>query len=61
MDRSLIARGVSRCSAKRFYASLLPWTALLGFGVSPIIGYFIALSAVRHHARARARHAEGGR
>jgi molybdopterin-containing oxidoreductase family membrane subunit len=36
MDRSLIARGVSRCSATRFYASLLPWTALLGFGVYAI-------------------------
>ena len=36
MDRPLIARGVSRCSPARFYVSLLPWTALLGFGVYAI-------------------------
>lgn len=36
MDRALIARGVSRCSPARFYLSLVPWVALLAFGVYAI-------------------------
>lgn len=36
MDRSIIARGVSRCAPGSFYMRLLPWVALLGFGVYAI-------------------------
>jgi Ni/Fe-hydrogenase subunit HybB-like protein len=33
MDKFLIARGVKRCSQRRFLLWILPWTALLAFGL----------------------------
>ncbi len=33
MDREFIARGVRRCSTAKFLLWLLPWTALLAFGL----------------------------
>jgi len=33
MDKFLIARGLKRCSTARFAAWILPWIALLGFGL----------------------------
>ena len=33
MDKELIARGVKRCSARRFLLWILPWAALLAFGL----------------------------
>lgn len=33
MDKFLIARGLKRCSTGRFLAWILPWVALLGFGL----------------------------
>ncbi|HYM60899.1 MAG TPA: menaquinone reductase integral membrane subunit QrcD [Thermoanaerobaculia bacterium] len=36
MDRSLISRGVQRCSTPKFLAWLLPWAAMLGIGLFAI-------------------------
>lgn len=36
MDRPLILRGVSRCSARKFAAWLMPWVVLLGIGLFAI-------------------------
>lgn len=36
MDNSFIRRGIRRCSTPQFLAWLLPWLALLGFGVFAI-------------------------
>ena len=33
MDREYMARGIKRCSTRRFLLWILPWTALLGFGI----------------------------